>query len=783
MKKLFLFCCVLSLICPLADISQEKVEGCTIGVASGKATADGRPLLWKNANGVDGDREVVYFKDGRFKYLAVAAAGDPSWVTAGVNEFGFCINYSLAFNLPDESKKGMGGGGMTKLALQQCVTVDDFERLLNQTNISGRRTTANFGVIDAFGGAAIFETGNFSYTRFDANDPKVAPQGYIVRTNFAFTGGDDSRRTRQKFDRANQLWQQAIEKNQLDYRYILRKVCRDLSGAEKISYTPPRTEVTEDNTFDVLNTKNAISNSNTMWVALFHGVGPDENPSLTTFWAIMGEPTFSVGVPSWVIAESTAPEMDGAELSPLCTAARDLHQANYLMGNGRRLLLNPDMLPDIWALTYPAEDRIFDQTENILTQWRQDYPTAQQVASFHQHMASDAMDALQEVIELLVQKGGTTANLRVALYMRDLEKAKAFINEGFNINVLDGHGYAPLHYAVQNNQEKIIELLISENADVNAKNWSGQTPVDIAVSRNHKEIVELLITKGADISLHSASRLGDLAIVKSLIEKEVDINAKDASGRTALHHAVEKGRKDVVELLIAKGADVNAEDNSGNTPGHVALGEKNRPILELLIVKGVNLASIHLSAYQGDLDKVKSFIEKGIGVNAMDSYGATPLHYAAKRGSKEVVELLIAKGADVNAKDKNTNTPLHSATGGESKDIVKLLINNGAEINVKGQWDYTPIYAAVWSGITEIVELLVEEGADLNVKDQWGWTPLHEVAAGGNVDMVELLIVKGADVNAKNNGGRTPLQVAKEKGHIKIVELLRKHRAKEDKVP
>ena len=66
-------------------------------------------------------------------------------------------------------------------------------------------------------------------------------------------------------------------------------------------------------------------------------------------------------------------------------------------------LLNPDMLPDIWAVTYPAEDRIFDQTESIMTQWRQDYPAAQQVASFHRSMASEAMDTLQEVTELLVR--------------------------------------------------------------------------------------------------------------------------------------------------------------------------------------------------------------------------------------------------------------------------------------------------------------------------------------------------------------------------------------------
>jgi len=240
MKKLFLFCCVLSLICPLTNIGQEKAEGCTIGVASGKATADGRPLMWKNADGPGrSDREVVYFKDGRFKYLAlVPAAGDSRWVTAGVNEFGFCIINAMAFNLLGESKTGIDGNALMKRALQQCVTAGDFESLLKQTNVSGRNIQEHLGVIDAFGGAAIFETGNFSYTRFDATDPKVAPQGYIVRANFAFTGSGGGDFGRAKYDRANQLWQQAVEKGQLDYRYVLRKVCRDFSGAEEVSLVP-----------------------------------------------------------------------------------------------------------------------------------------------------------------------------------------------------------------------------------------------------------------------------------------------------------------------------------------------------------------------------------------------------------------------------------------------------------------------------------------------------------------------------------------------------------------
>ncbi|MHC4556586.1 MAG: ankyrin repeat domain-containing protein [Planctomycetota bacterium] len=282
-------------------------------------------------------------------------------------------------------------------------------------------------------------------------------------------------------------------------------------------------------------------------------------------------------------------------------------------------------------------------------------------------------------------------------------------------------------------------------------------------------------------NIHIAVSLGDLEQLTALINDGANVNSKDERQSTPLHYAAGAGRKDVVELLIANGADVNAKDTDGNTPGHVALGKRNRPILDLLIAKGANFTSIHLSAYQGDLDEVRSYIEKGTDVNTTDSYGTTSLHYAARRGHKEVVEFLVAKGADVNAKDKRNYTPLHRAAGKGYKDVVALLIDNSADVNAKGRWDYTPIYYAVWSWDTETAELLIEKGADVNAKDVWGWTPLHYAANKDNRGMAQLLITKGADVNAKDNSGETALLVANAKGYTVIVEMLRKHGAKEAK--
>ena len=74
-----------------------------------------------------------------------------------------------------------------KLALMTCATVSEFEELLKKLP-KPLGVEANFGVIDAFGGAAYFETNNFYYTKFDVNDVKIAPKGYLIKTNFSFSG-------------------------------------------------------------------------------------------------------------------------------------------------------------------------------------------------------------------------------------------------------------------------------------------------------------------------------------------------------------------------------------------------------------------------------------------------------------------------------------------------------------------------------------------------------------------------------------------------------------------
>jgi hypothetical protein len=72
-------------------------------------------------------------------------------------------------------------------ALSVCKNIKDFEAFLKKHK-KPLGVEANFGVIDAEGGAAYFETNNTSFTKVDANDLKNAPEGYLIYTNYSYTG-------------------------------------------------------------------------------------------------------------------------------------------------------------------------------------------------------------------------------------------------------------------------------------------------------------------------------------------------------------------------------------------------------------------------------------------------------------------------------------------------------------------------------------------------------------------------------------------------------------------
>ncbi len=398
----------------LAGLCFTRISlACTTAVISGKVTHDGRPILWKNRDTSFRHNELVLFEDGRYRVLAVVNAGSRKSVWMGVNETGLCIENSLSKDLNAESgdeespsKSGLGNGGLMKLALQTCSSVEDFRKLLEKTDREGRQTNANFGVIDARGGAAMFEAGPSSHVMFDANDAGTAPNGYLVRANFATTArgvapAPDPMQlngiySSQRFSQACTLLE-PLGKDRTNVSYILRNMTRDLSGTDGKPY-PGTVNGLEGKIPSVILTENTISRTSTVSAAVFHGVREGEDPANTTMWTLLGDPKFSIAVPCWVNVnevDGALADPRGAELGEIAITLRE-----WCL-NHKRTGVRTEYLPGIWNDLWPVEDQIFSEVSKQVERWRKKKASKNEMTALHLQLAKLAMNAMQnELVEM-----------------------------------------------------------------------------------------------------------------------------------------------------------------------------------------------------------------------------------------------------------------------------------------------------------------------------------------------------------------------------------------------
>ena len=385
-----LACIALGCLVPLG----QGTVACTTAVVSGRVTPDGRPLLWKNRDTTSGlHNEVVIFDDGVFRAIAVVNAGQRNSVWMGSNVAGFCIENSLTPDMDNGgSSSGPRNGQFMKLALQSCQTIDDFRKLLDETNESGRRTIATYGVIDAAGGAGIFEVGPDSYVFFDANDPKVAPHGYIVRSNFTLTANGlnavpaesdiESLGSAKRYLRACGLLDSINGGEGVRLEYVLQNLCRDLADAEG-QPIPGTVNAPHGNLPRVIETTNTLSRTTSVSAVVFRGVRRDEDPRWTTMWTILGDPKFSLAVPCWAALDSVAPPLQGDRGGPLGEIALTIRDWSLTK---QRTGIETRALPLVWARLWPREIDFIKRSSRLrekLANLPFNAATSQRVADLH----------------------------------------------------------------------------------------------------------------------------------------------------------------------------------------------------------------------------------------------------------------------------------------------------------------------------------------------------------------------------------------------------------------
>jgi len=355
---------------------------CTTIIISGKATKDGRPLMWKNSDTENPFHSLAYADFNGFPMLAIvrnsSADIKTASVWAGTNSEGFSIVNTLSYNLT-ENRVSSSNGSLMRKALEICRNMQDFRNFLD-TLPRPLKVEANYGVIDAEGNAAYFETFADGYRMLDVNDPSIAPNGYLVYTNFSYTGFYDKGEGYIRYYSAmHQVSQQAPSKNftpQWIFNSLARTYYHSLMG---MSYTDKNALELFSNGY--IHDTDLIPRKSTASATVFHGVKKGENPELTTMWVALGYPPCSVAVPAWVKAGRDnagiilrEKDKSSARMSDIVAAIKEtLYDVNR--GHGQDYIHFSKVFnkegSGYMQLLAPLEQHIFDIVNPLTDSWRE----------------------------------------------------------------------------------------------------------------------------------------------------------------------------------------------------------------------------------------------------------------------------------------------------------------------------------------------------------------------------------------------------------------------------
>jgi hypothetical protein len=376
-----------TLLGSLSLLGLSSARPCTIAVISGRATVDGRPLLWKNRDVTNQDNFLRYGQGGRYAFLGLVEPGPFDKVWAGLNSAGLAIVNAVSTDLDGSSESE--NGVFIKRVLEECATVRDVELLLTATN-GQRKTMANFGVIDALGEGAIFEAGNARFAKFDAAE---APYGFLVRTNYALTGtkpGEGEGFIR--FDRATAILTPAAEARGIDVRFLFDRAARDLVNESVDPYPLPFKGTQSGHPPGYLRTDYSINRYKTASASVVHGVRAGDDPSGATLWCILGEPVCGIALPLWVKGEEVPFVLGGALTAPLRDLVKFAESRCYGDPSSDRFLDTTKLVDELGRgllrVTSGLENVIFRAAAAAQERWRTSGADKVEVRSFQERLAA-----------------------------------------------------------------------------------------------------------------------------------------------------------------------------------------------------------------------------------------------------------------------------------------------------------------------------------------------------------------------------------------------------------
>lgn len=305
----------------------------------------------------------------------------------------------------------------------------------------------------------------------------------------------------------------------------------------------------------------------------------------------------------------------------------------------------------------------------------------------------------------------------------NIEMAATLVAAGLEVNSTGADGTHALPYAIINGRDAFARFLLDQGADPNGSmggvralhaaagrvftwlgDWNrrhngadryasfGRTGLD---ADRRLSLVRALLANGADPNAPIvtsamimsyigrpkkgafepfACGTGDLAGATPLWVAAYEMNR--LGGRGAEGSSDTGSGAEILRALLAAGADQRLTTNDGTTPFMAAAG-LGRSTYTPREPRGVRSPSAEQA--------VRTLLEAGADINAVNEADFTALHGAAFRGLNEVVTYLVEQGADIDARDFRGRTAYRMAEGSKQSfqfqtwpETAQLLLQLGA---------------------------------------------------------------------------------------------------------
>ncbi|KAL4220754.1 hypothetical protein ACF0H5_021148 [Mactra antiquata] len=304
---------------------------------------------------------------------------------------------------------------------------------------------------------------------------------------------------------------------------------------------------------------------------------------------------------------------------------------------------------------------------------------------------------------------------------------RVLFRHGANPGVVDMKIYLPLHYAVLNNREGVVDAFREHFPDTyiglhKALNLCRRSSI-------HDKLTDAFSVRQDKIvspQLRISSMEGNAEKLYCLLEDGDDVNMKsDLNSLPAVFIAVECGHVEVVRLLIEKGADLTKRDpRTGNTVLHVAALNGQQTTVEYLLQFCKNATRTH---------------KNKLDVNSMNNDKKTALQFACEKGYNKIIKRLLENGATT-ALLNSQGTLFTTAEYEGARSLIEGHRNEHTNVIFK------LVSEKPKTALPTLMKVWVPR-FDHNLRDKLGDTPLMMACRKGFLETVKFLLQSAVYAN------------------------------------